>query len=149
MRWCRWPGANNYLGLSNHPKVVEAAHKYLDSHGFGMSSVRFICGTQVSDWGVGCSFDECFWFEMRDLVVVSVGLEDIHKKLESTISEFHDTEATILYPSCFDANAGLFEALLTAEDAIISDSNNHASIIDGIRLCKVGKTRMRHLSLCC
>lgn len=77
---------------------------------------------------------------------VSVCLEDIHKKLESTISEFHGTEATILYPSCFDANAGLFEALLTAEDAVISDSNNHASIIDGIRLCKVNNTKKKELA---
>ena len=100
--------ANNYLGLGNHPAVVAAAKSALDSHGFGLASVRFICGTQ-----------------------------DLHKRLEGTISNFHHTEDTILYASCFDANAGLFETLLTAEDAVISDSLNHASIIDGIRLCKV------------
>jgi 7-keto-8-aminopelargonate synthetase-like enzyme len=100
--------ANNYLGLGNHPKVIEAAKRGLDSHGFGLASVRFICGTQ-----------------------------DLHKQLESSISRFHCTQDTILYASCFDANAGLFETLLTAEDAVISDTLNHASIIDGIRLCKV------------
>ncbi|GMH44104.1 hypothetical protein BSKO_12038 [Bryopsis sp. KO-2023] len=110
--------SNNYLGLSNHPKLVEAAHKTLDSHGFGLSSVRFICGTQ-----------------------------DIHKELESKISAFHGTEDTILYPSCFDANAGLFEAILTPEDAVISDSLNHASIIDGIRLCKARRLRYIHMNM--
>ena len=104
--------ANNYLGLSSHPRVVEAAHKTLDSHGFGMSSVRFICGTQ-----------------------------DIHKTLESKIAEFLHTEDTILYAAAFDANGGVFEPLLTAEDAIISDSLNHASIIDGVRLCKAARYR--------
>src|SRR5262245_16117658 len=104
--------ANNYLGLSSHPKVIEAAHKAIDSHGFGMSSVRFICGTQ-----------------------------DIHKGLERKISEFFGTEDTILYSSCFDANGGLFETLLGEEDAIISDALNHASIIDGIRLCKAERHR--------
>lgn len=104
--------ANNYLGLSSHPRVVEAAHKTLDSHGFGMSSVRFICGTQ-----------------------------DIHKTLESKIAEFLHTEDTILYAAAFDANGGVFEPLLTAEDAIISDSLNHASIIDGVRLCKAARFR--------
>lgn len=104
--------ANNYLGLSSHPRVVEAAHKTLDSHGFGMSSVRFICGTQ-----------------------------DIHKMLESKIAEFLHTEDTILYAAAFDANGGVFEPLLTAEDAIISDSLNHASIIDGVRLCKAARYR--------
>ncbi len=99
--------ANNYLGLSNHPKVIEGAKNALDSHGFGMSSVRFICGTQ-----------------------------DIHKQLESRIAEFLGTEDTILYAAAFDANGGVFEPLLTKEDAIISDSLNHASIIDGVRLCK-------------
>ena len=99
--------ANNYLGLANHPRITKAAKDSIDSHGFGMASVRFICGTQ-----------------------------DIHKKLEKNISEFHKLDDTILYPSCFDANAGLFEAILTDEDAVISDSLNHASIIDGIRLCK-------------
>ncbi len=99
--------ANNYLGLSSHPKVIAAAHDALDSHGFGMSSVRFICGTQ-----------------------------DIHKQLERKISEFLSTEDTILYVACFDANGGLFEPLLGADDAIITDQLNHASIIDGIRLCK-------------
>ena len=99
--------ANNYLGLASHPSVVAAAHAALDRWGFGMASVRFICGTQT-----------------------------IHRDLERRISEFLGTEDTILYSSCFDANAGLFEALLTAEDAVISDELNHASVIDGIRLCK-------------
>eukprot|EP00884_Botryococcus_braunii_P012139 jgi/Botrbrau1/20926/Bobra.0135s0057.1 len=110
--------ANNYLGLSNHPKLVAAAHHALDTHGFGLSSVRFICGTQ-----------------------------DIHKQLEDRLTSFHQTQDTILYPSCFDANAGLFEALLTAEDAIISDALNHASIIDGIRLCKAQRFRYKHLDM--
>jgi glycine C-acetyltransferase len=100
--------ANNYLGLGNHPKLVEAAKTALDTHGFGLASVRFICGTQ-----------------------------NLHKQLEETISRFHHTQDTILYASCFDANAGLFETLLTKEDAVISDTLNHASIIDGIRLSKV------------
>lgn len=104
--------ANNYLGLSSHPKVIEAAKSALDSHGFGMSSVRFICGTQ-----------------------------DIHKTLESKIAEFCGTEDTILYAAAFDANGGVFEPLLTADDAIISDSLNHASIIDGVRLCKAARYR--------
>jgi glycine C-acetyltransferase len=104
--------ANNYLGLSSHPRVLEAAHKTLDTHGFGMSSVRFICGTQ-----------------------------DIHKELETKIAEFLHTEDTILYAAAFDANGGVFEPLLTAEDAIISDSLNHASIIDGVRLCKAARYR--------
>ncbi len=99
--------ANNYLGLSSHPKVIEAAHKTLDSHGFGMSSVRFICGTQ-----------------------------DIHKMLEKKIADFFGTEDTILYAAAFDANGGVFEPLFGEEDAIISDELNHASIIDGVRLCK-------------
>ncbi|MCS6100345.1 glycine C-acetyltransferase [Shewanella baltica] len=104
--------ANNYLGLANHPELIKAAQLGLDSHGFGMASVRFICGTQ-----------------------------DIHKKLEASLSEFLGTEDTILYSSCFDANAGLFETLLDAEDAIISDALNHASIIDGVRLCKAKRFR--------
>lgn len=104
--------ANNYLGLSSHPKVIEAAHKALDSHGFGMSSVRFICGTQ-----------------------------DIHKELEEKIATFLGTEDTILYAAAFDANGGVFEPLLTKDDAIISDSLNHASIIDGVRLCKAARYR--------
>jgi len=104
--------ANNYLGLSSHPKVIEAAHKALDSHGFGMSSVRFICGTQ-----------------------------DIHKVLEQKIADFLGTEDTILYAAAFDANGGVFEPLLGKEDAIISDSLNHASIIDGVRLCKAARYR--------
>lgn len=104
--------ANNYLGLSSHPEVIQAAKDTLDSHGFGMSSVRFICGTQ-----------------------------DIHKKLEHKIAEFYGTEDTILYAACFDANGGVFEPLLTKDDAIISDSLNHASIIDGVRLCKAGRYR--------
>lgn len=95
------------MGLANHPRITQAAKDSIDSHGFGMASVRFICGTQ-----------------------------NIHKELEKNISEFHKMDDTILYPSCFDANAGLFEAILTDEDAVISDSLNHASIIDGIRLCK-------------
>jgi len=104
--------SNNYLGLSNHPEVIKAAKDTLDSHGFGMSSVRFICGTQ-----------------------------DIHKQLEDKIAEFYTTEDTILYAACFDANGGVFEPLLTKEDAIISDSLNHASVIDGVRLCKAGRYR--------
>ena len=104
--------ANNYLGLSSHPKVVQAAKDTLDTHGFGMSSVRFICGTQ-----------------------------DIHKTLEEKISTFLGTEDTILYAAAFDANGGVFEPILTKEDAIISDSLNHASIIDGVRLCKAARYR--------
>ena len=104
--------ANNYLGLSNHPAMIEAAKDALDRYGFGMSSVRFICGTQ-----------------------------DPHKRLERRLSEFLGTEDTILFPSCFDANAGLFETLLGSEDAVISDSLNHASIIDGVRLCKAERYR--------
>ena len=104
--------ANNYLGLSSHPAVIKAAHETLDSHGFGMSSVRFICGTQ-----------------------------DIHKELERKLSEFLGTEDTILYAAAFDANGGVFEPLFGAEDAIISDSLNHASIIDGVRLCKAVRYR--------
>lgn len=104
--------ANNYLGLANHPDLIEAAKSGLDSHGFGMASVRFICGTQ-----------------------------DIHKQLEARLSEFLGMEDTILYSSCFDANAGLFETLLGPEDAIISDALNHASIIDGVRLCKAKRYR--------
>lgn len=104
--------ANNYLGLSSHPEVIQAAKDAMDSHGFGMSSVRFICGTQ-----------------------------DIHKELEQKIADFYSTEDTILYAAAFDANGGVFEPLLTAEDAIISDSLNHASIIDGVRLCKAKRYR--------
>ncbi|NBC58914.1 MAG: glycine C-acetyltransferase [Bacteroidetes bacterium] len=104
--------ANNYLGLSSHPEVIKAAKDTLDTHGFGMSSVRFICGTQ-----------------------------DIHKKLEHKIADFYGTEDTILYAACFDANGGVFEPLLTKDDAIISDSLNHASIIDGVRLCKAARYR--------
>src|SRR5699024_3882949 len=104
--------ANNYLGLSSHPEVIQAAKDAIDSHGYGMSSVRFICGTQ-----------------------------DIHKELEKKIAHFHQTEDTILYAACFDANGGIFEPLLTKEDAIISDSLNHASIIDGVRLCKAARYR--------
>jgi len=104
--------ANNYLGLANHPELIKAAQEGLNSHGFGMASVRFICGTQ-----------------------------DIHKQLEASLSEFLGMEDTILYSSCFDANAGLFETLLDAEDAIVSDALNHASIIDGVRLCKAKRFR--------
>jgi len=107
--------ANNYLGLSSHPKVVEAAKKYIDSRGFGMSSVRFICGTQ-----------------------------DIHKELEQKLSVFLGTEDSILYAAAFDANGGLFEPLFGEEDAIISDALNHASIIDGVRLCKAQRYRYEH-----
>lgn len=107
--------ANNYLGLSSHPKVVQAAKDAIDSHGFGMSSVRFICGTQ-----------------------------DIHKELEQKISEFLGTEDTILYAAAFDANGGVFEPILGPEDAIISDALNHASIIDGVRLCKAMRFRYLH-----
>ena len=104
--------ANNYLGLSSHPKVIEAAHRALESHGFGLSSVRFICGTQ-----------------------------DLHKRLEARISSFFGTDDALLYSSCFDANGGLFETLLGEDDAVISDALNHASIIDGIRLCKAERLR--------
>jgi glycine C-acetyltransferase len=107
--------ANNYLGLSAHPKVTEAAKKAIDSHGFGLSSVRFICGTQ-----------------------------DIHKELERKISEFLGTEDTILYAAAFDANGGVFEPLFNEQDAIISDELNHASIIDGVRLCKAQRHRYKH-----
>ena len=107
--------SNNYLGLSSHPDVVKAAKDTLDTHGFGMSSVRFICGTQ-----------------------------DIHKTLEREIAGFYGTEDTILYAACFDANAGVFEPLLTKEDAIVSDSLNHASVIDGIRLCKAARYRYQN-----
>ena len=107
--------ANNYLGLSSHPEVIQAAKDTMDTHGFGMSSVRFICGTQ-----------------------------DIHKKLEQKIADFYKTEDTILYAAAFDANGGVFEPLLTAEDAIISDALNHASIIDGVRLCKAARYRYKN-----
>ena len=107
--------ANNYLGLSSHPEVIQAAKDTMDTHGFGMSSVRFICGTQ-----------------------------DIHKQLEKKIADFYGTEDTILYAACFDANGGIFEPLFTAEDAIISDSLNHASIIDGVRLCKAARYRYQN-----
>src|SRR5579862_1877255 len=107
--------ANNYLGLSSHPKVTQAAHAAIDSRGYGMSSVRFICGTQ-----------------------------DIHKELEKKISDFLGTEDTILYAACFDANGGVFEPLFNEQDAIISDELNHASIIDGVRLCKAQRQRYKH-----
>jgi len=107
--------ANNYLGLANHPQIVSAARRAIDEHGYGMASVRFICGTQT-----------------------------VHKELEGRISDFLGTEDTILYPSCFDANGGLFETLLGPEDAVVSDALNHASIIDGIRLCKAQRYRYRH-----
>lgn len=107
--------ANNYLGLSSHPKVIEAAHKAIDTHGYGMSSVRFICGTQ-----------------------------DIHKELEQKLAEFLGTEDTILYAAAFDANGGVFEPLFNEQDAIISDALNHASIIDGVRLCKAQRYRYEH-----
>jgi glycine C-acetyltransferase len=110
--------ANNYLGLSSHPRVVEAAHKTLDTHGYGMSSVRFICGTQ-----------------------------DIHKTLEEKIAKFHQTEDTILYAACFDANGGVFEPLFGEQDAIISDELNHASIIDGVRLCKAQRFRYKNCDM--
>ena len=110
--------ANNYLGLSSHPEVIQAAKDTMDSHGFGMSSVRFICGTQ-----------------------------DIHKELEAKIADFYGTEDTILYAACFDANGGIFEPLLSAEDAIISDSLNHASIIDGVRLCKAARYRYENANM--
>lgn len=107
--------ANNYLGLADHPEVIAAAHKALDDHGFGLASVRFICGTQ-----------------------------DLHKQLERTIADFHGTDDAILYAACFDANGGLFETILGPEDAVISDALNHASIIDGIRLCKAQRHRFAH-----
>jgi glycine C-acetyltransferase len=107
--------SNNYLGLAAHPEVIGAAREALDRWGFGLASVRFICGTQ-----------------------------EIHRELEAALTRFHGTEDTILYGSCFDANGGLFETLLAADDAVISDELNHASIIDGIRLCKAGRYRYRH-----
>jgi glycine C-acetyltransferase len=107
--------ANNYLGLADHPELIKAAKEALDSHGLGMASVRFICGTQ-----------------------------DLHKQLEAALTKFLGTEETILYPSCFDANGGLFETLLAEKDAIISDELNHASIIDGVRLCKAQRFRYKH-----
>jgi len=107
--------SNNYLGLANHPELIQAAHQALEQYGFGLASVRFICGTQ-----------------------------DLHKKLEEKISNFYQTEDTILYSSCYDANGGLFEGLLGAEDAIITDALNHASIIDGIRLCKAKRFIYEH-----
>lgn len=110
--------ANNYLGLSNNPKLIEAAKTALDDHGYGMSSVRFICGTT-----------------------------DLHKELEDRIAEFFGTEDTILYATCFDANGGVFEPLLTSEDAIISDALNHASIIDGVRLCKAKRYRYENADM--
>lgn len=110
--------ANNYLGLSSHPSVIDSAKRALDTHGFGMSSVRFICGTQ-----------------------------DIHKELEQKIAAFYGTEDTILYAAAFDANGGVFEPLFTEEDAIISDELNHASIIDGIRLCKAQRYRYKHSNM--
>ena len=110
--------ANNYLGLSSHPRVIEGAKKALDARGYGMSSVRFICGTQ-----------------------------DIHKELEAKISKFFGTEDTILYAACFDANGGVFEPLFGQEDAIISDELNHASIIDGVRLCKAVRYRYKHANM--
>ncbi|MDZ7398695.1 MAG: glycine C-acetyltransferase [candidate division KSB1 bacterium] len=110
--------ANNYLGLANHPRLIEAAHETLNKYGLGLASVRFICGTQ-----------------------------DLHKRLEKRISEFYETEDTILYSSCWDANGGLFESLLGAEDAIITDALNHASIIDGIRLCKAKRFIYEHSNM--
>src|SRR6187399_2307432 len=110
--------ANNYLGLADHPALIAAAKDALDTHGFGMASVRFICGTQ-----------------------------DIHKELEAALSKFLGTEDTILYPSAFDANGGLFETLLAAEDAVISDELNHASIIDGVRLCKAQRYRYKNCDM--
>jgi glycine C-acetyltransferase len=110
--------ANNYLGLADHPALIAAAKEALDSHGFGMASVRFICGTQ-----------------------------DIHKELEAALTKFLGTEDTILYPSCFDANGGLFETLLGTEDAVISDELNHASIIDGVRLCKAQRFRYKNCDM--
>lgn len=110
--------ANNYLGLSNHPELIKAGREAFESHGYGMSSVRFICGTT-----------------------------DIHKKLEAKIADYFGTEDTILYAACFDANGGVFEPLLTAEDAIISDALNHASIIDGVRLCKAQRFRYNNADI--
>ncbi len=110
--------ANNYLGLSNHPSVIEGAHKGMETHGFGLSSVRFICGTQ-----------------------------DLHKELEARIARYFGTEDTILYAACFDANGGVFEPLFDENDAIISDALNHASIIDGVRLCKAARYRYAHADM--
>src|ERR671935_3112292 len=110
--------ANNYLGLANHPAIVEAAHEGLRRHGYGLSSVRFICGTQ-----------------------------DLHKQLEAAVARFLGKDDAILYSSCWDANGGLFETILGDEDAVISDELNHASIIDGVRLCKAKRLRYKHADL--
>uniref|UniRef100_A0A915EBS2 Aminotransferase class I/classII domain-containing protein n=1 Tax=Ditylenchus dipsaci TaxID=166011 RepID=A0A915EBS2_9BILA len=110
--------SNNYLGLSSHPEVIEAGKRCLDTHGAGLSSVRFICGTQ-----------------------------DIHHQLEKKIAEFHGREDAILYGSCFDANAGIFEVITNKEDVIISDELNHASLIDGIRLSKAQRLRYKHMDM--
>ena len=110
--------ANNYLGLANDPRIIQAATEALETHGFGLSSVRFICGTQ-----------------------------DLHGQLEAELAGFMHTDAAILYTSCFDANGGLFEALLGPEDAVVSDQLNHASIIDGIRLCKAQRLRYAHADM--
>lgn len=110
--------ANNYLGFADNKRIIDAAKKIMDTHGYGMASVRFICGTQ-----------------------------DIHKKLEKTISEFHKMDDSILYSSCFDANGGVFEGILSKDDAVISDELNHASIIDGIRLCKAKRMRYKHMDM--
>src|SRR5580704_2906240 len=110
--------ANNYLGLANHPAIVEAAHEALRRYGYGMASVRFICGTQ-----------------------------DLHKQLEAAVARFFGKDDAILYSSCFDANGGLFETLLSEDDAIISDELNHASIIDGVRLCKAKRLRYKHADM--
>ena len=112
--------ANNYLGLSDNQRLIKAAKEAMDTHGYGMSSVRFICGTQ-----------------------------DLHKQLEAAISDYFKTEDTILYAACFDANGGLFEPLFTEEDAIISDALNHASIIDGVRLCKAKRYRYANADMAC
>ena len=111
--------ANNYLGLSDNSRLIQAAKEAMDTHGYGMSSVRFICGTQ-----------------------------DLHKQLEAAISDYFHTEDTILYAACFDANGGLFEPLFGEEDAIISDALNHASIIDGVRLCKAQRFRYANADMC-
>lgn len=163
--------ANNYLGLSSHPEVVQAGIEALKTHGAGLSSVRFICGTQVCCLTTHHSKAAEF-HKVRFVLYIIYYLQDLHKKLEQKLAEFHQREDCILYASCFDANAGLFEVgphlpdtkdfprhirysnklsphqvLLGPDDAVLSDELNHASIIDGIRLCRAQRLRYKHMDL--
>lgn len=136
--------ANNYLGLSSHPEVVQAGIEALKTYGAGLSSVRFICGTQVK------SLMTCTLTHVHTCIAVFESLlclQDLHKNLERKLAEFHEREDCILYASCFDANAGLFEVLLGPDDAVLSEELNHASIIDGIRLCRAQRLRYKHMDL--